>query len=136
MSNTQLMEETQFIQVLEHHKKGLCVGCPLRDTHKSCGVQISTMALNIINSQNSEIEKYKREHLDIDNFARDLCRERMLKGKAVADFEDLQEHIKKQVAEKITKFVDRLKGDFYSYVIDVTPSYIDNLVKEIMEEQG
>lgn len=64
-------------------------------------------AVDIINSLQAEIALFKQEHNEIDNFARNICKERMLNGKPVADFEDLQKYIEKQIAESIKEIANK-----------------------------
>lgn len=70
-------------------------------------------ALDLINRQKAEIARLQKTQDDIDNFARDLCEERVLKGKAIADFEDLQEYIRKEKSEAIREFSEKLKQQAY-----------------------
>lgn len=50
------MTDKEIIKALEHHKKRRCFECPLRDNEKSCSVTISTLALDLINRQQAQIE--------------------------------------------------------------------------------
>ncbi len=77
----------------------------------------------------------------IDNFCRDLCNERMLKGKAIADFEDLQDYIRKEKAEAIKEFADRVKeskSKLFNFIYSEREfdNEIDNLEKEMIEKGG
>lgn len=99
--------------------------------------------------QKAEISKLKSDQYAIDKFARDLCKERMLKGKAIADFEDLQDYIKKEKTEAIRKFsltlIRRIHElDDYAcdigygrqeqgYLANEVVATIDSLVKEMTE---
>ena len=95
-------------------------------------------ALDLINRQKAEIERLQKDCADIDNFARDICKERMLKGKPVADFEDLQKYIKKKRAEAIKEFAENVKKNHLA-IFNTIYSHthfcemIDNLVKEMTE---
>ena len=88
--------------------------------------------------QYAEIEKLRKDSADIDNFARNICRERMLKGKAIADYEDLHSYIRKREAEALKDFAEKLYDKaIYSEDINqivVCVHNIDNLVKEMVGE--
>ena len=68
-------------------------------------------ASRFIKRQNAEIARLQQTQNDIDNFVRSLCEERVLKGKAIADFEDLQEYIRKEQSKAVKKFADQLITD-------------------------
>lgn len=68
-------------------------------------------ASKFIKRQNAEIARLQQTQDDIDNFARSLCEERVLKGKAIADFEDLQEYIRKEQSKAVKEFADQLITD-------------------------
>lgn len=99
----------------------------------NCLAHLSIKSDNLINRQKAEIERLQKTQSDIDNFARELCKERMLKGKAIADFEDLQEYIRKEKSEAIREFAERLKKRFLVIPLIVVQE-IDNLVKEMTED--
>ena len=89
-----------------------CRGClfdgePLCCENASDG--IAKAALGLVEKQQNEIEKLSRNQTDIDNFARDICKERMLNGKKIADFDDLQEYIKKEQTKAIKEFVSAIE---------------------------
>ena len=130
------MSDNDIIKALEccRVEKGSysCKKCPLFCRIPACQSHLAEAALDLINRQKAEIERLLKDCADIDNFARDICKERMLKGKTVADFEDLQEYIKKKRAEAIKEFAERLKAIYGEWLYDYK---IDDLVKEMMEEQ-
>ena len=66
-------------------------------------------AFRLLLRQQAEIEKLKRDCTDIDKFARDICKERLLNGSAIASFGDLQNYIGKQKTEVLKKFAHQLK---------------------------
>lgn len=68
-------------------------------------------ACRFIKRQNAEIARLQQAQDDIDNFARSLCKERVLKGKAIANFEDLQEYIRKEQSKAVKEFADQLITD-------------------------
>lgn len=69
-------------------------------------------ACRFIKRQNAEIARLQQTQNDIDNFARSLCEERVLKGKAIANFEDLQEYIRKEQSKAVKEFADQFITDF------------------------
>lgn len=136
------MNDNDILKALEcctkHH---YCTNCPLRDNNAGCITKLMSAARDIINRQKTEIERLQKDCADTDNFARDICKERMLEGKPVADFEDLQKYMKKKRAEAIKEFAERVKATFPArederctlddcYTLDI----IDNLVEEMTEE--
>lgn len=85
-----------------------------------------------------EIERLQKNQDDIDNFARDICKERLLKGKAIANFDDLQEYIRKEKFKAIEEFAEKLKEKYCDIVLYgkiVTVNTIDNLLKEMVGEK-
>lgn len=85
-----------------------------------------------------EIERLQKDQDDIDNFARDICKERLLKGKAIANFDDLQEYIRKEKFKAIEEFAEKLKEKYCDIVLYgkiVTVNTIDNLLKEMVGEK-
>lgn len=128
-----------------------CSQCPYKNNNlldTSCFSKLFKETLDLINHQRAEIERLKKIGTEADNFARAICNERMLKGKPVADYEDLQEYIKKAKAEAIKEFAERLKEES-SIECDVSmgfgrPCYedaipiiaVDNLVKEMVGDEN
>lgn len=68
-------------------------------------------ASRFIKRQNAEIARLQQTQDDIDNFTRSLCEERVLNGKAISDFEDLQEYIRKEQSKAVKEFADQLITD-------------------------
>lgn len=122
------MTDNEIVKELERRKHGFS---PISKIYKNL-----TDAINLINRQKVEISKLQSDQYAIDKFARDLCKERMLKGKAIADFEDLQDYIKKEKTEAIREFANRLKSGVSIASGIITCDDIDNLVKEMTEESN
>lgn len=117
------MTDNEIIKALECCTKQGCSDnetkeCPLKP-YEDCSTRLAINALDLINRQKAEIARLQKTQDDIDNFARDLCEERVLKGKAIADFEDLQEYIRKEKSEAIREFAKELMcnldGDIGAY---------------------
>lgn len=92
----------------------------------------------LIDRQKAEIERFKEGHIHIDNFARNICNERLLQGKAIADFDSLRKYVEREKAEAVKEFAEKVVieltanySDKYCHWIDDT---IDNLVKEMVGE--
>ena len=114
---------------------------------KDCSANLNVEIIDFINRQQAEIEKLQKNQDDIDNFARCICKERMLKGKSIANFDDLQEYIRREKSEAIKEFTERLKNKIKTEcnpygkpTFDYDTSlaimrYIDNLVKEMVGEK-
>lgn len=106
------MTDNEIIKILENEADfdcGICCDNGENCLGEECASLISRAALDLINRQKQKIERLQKTQYDIDNFARDLCKERLLKGKAIADFEDLQEYIRKEKSEAIREFAEKLK---------------------------
>ena len=97
-------------------------------------------AADFIQRQKAENERLRIDSTYADNFARDLCEKRLLNGKEIADFGDLQEYIEDQKAEAIKAFAVRLKEPFeiFTDAREADALYmvglIDTLVKEMTED--
>ena len=144
------MTDNEIIKALECCLKGCnaegCDDCPLYEKVEDCEIEIPIIALDLINRQKAEIEKLQSDQYAIDKFARDLCKERMLKGKAIADFEDLQDYIKKEKTEAIREFVKQHKEIMRGFLCNDSTDFMmkwceyetatDNLVKETTEESN
>ena len=87
-----------------------------------------------------EIERLQKNQDDIDNFARDICKERLLKGKAIANFDDLQEYIRKEKSKAVKEFAEALRKRYDNPVwyLGGSNGFFDNLdsfVKEMVGEE-
>lgn len=124
--------ETMFqdaINLIKHQKFEIEI---LKEKN-NCSAHFLIKSESLIKHLEAEVERTQKIQDDIDNFARELCKERILKGKAIADFEDLQEYIKKENSEAIREFAERLKKRFLVIPLIVVQE-IDNLVKEMTED--
>ena len=118
---------------------GACVGCPF-NKQKLCDKDqwaLERYALDLIKRQQVENEKLQKNQDDIDNFARDICKERLLKGKAIANFDDLQEYIRKEKSKAVKEFAEALKKRYDNPVwyLGGSNCFFDNfdsLVKEML----
>lgn len=94
------MTDNEIIKTLECLCGGgnSCIECAYHKKYRfnECRKQVAKDALDLIKRQQVESEKLQKNQDDIDNFARDICKERLLKGKAIANFDDLQEYIRKE----------------------------------------
>lgn len=119
-----------------------CVGCPF-NKQKLCDIDqwaLEKYALDLIKRQQVENEKLQKNQDDIDNFARDICKERLLKGKAIANFDDLQEYIRKEKSKAVKEFAEALKKRYDNPVwyLGGSNGFFDNLdsfVKEMVGEE-
>lgn len=117
-----------------------CEGCPFNKQNLCNKDQwaLEKYALDLIKRQQVENEKLQKNQDDIDNFARDICKERLLKGKAIANFDDLQEYIRKEKSKAVKEFAEKLKEKYCDIVLYgkiVTVNTIDNLLKEMVGEK-
>ena len=117
-----------------------CAGCPFNKQNLCDEDQwvLERYALDLIKRQQVESEKLQRNQDDIDNFARDICKERLLKGKTIANFDDLQEYLRKEKSKAVKEFAEKLKEKYFDTVLYgkiVTVNAIDNLLKEMVGEE-
>ena len=66
------MTDNEILKALEHHQKRRCSECPLRDNETSCSATISTLALDLINRQQAEIERLEKIRKADDNLITSL----------------------------------------------------------------
>ena len=111
-----------------------CADCHFSFERHFCKNALLKQTLDLIN-------RLEKDRVEIDNFARAICGERLLKGKKVADFEDLQEYIKKQKSEATKEFTEKAKEELAEWVgADSSITYsriekvLDNLAKETMKD--
>ena len=91
------MTDKEIIKALEHHQKHTCFECPLRDNEKSCSATISTLALDLINRQQAEIERFEQENLGLkDGF--------------------FQKHYKEKESQELLAVKEALKKARYDYI--------------------
>lgn len=118
------MTDNEIIKAWERciqEKEDDCLLCPLHN-ERNCTHIKDCDALDLVNRQKAEIEKYKEYYetmeAELDSFRKDQAEVKFLKNRIRA--------------EAIKEFAERLKEiDDY-----VSPFDIDNLVKEMTEEQG
>lgn len=101
------MNDSIIITALECCVKDNCDSCPL--SFDNCNKNLARFALGLISRQQAEISRMKIIQDSADQFARDLCKERFLKAKPIADFEDLQDYISKEKAKAVRAFAEKLK---------------------------
>lgn len=132
------MTDNEIIKALECCVNNqYCWLCVLKDREDDC-YDILKSALDLINRQKAEIARLRAVQGSIDNFARDLCKERLLKGKAIADFEDLQEYIRKKKSKAIREFAKRLKKKTYPFpcAIGVENAVTIRAINDLVEEMA
>ena len=132
------MTDNEIIKALElcaNRTIHSCKFCPC-NSGIECNKKLNEGALDLINRQKAEIARLRAVQGSIDNFARDLCKQRILKGKEIADFEDLQEYIKKEKSEAISEFARRLKKKTYPFpcAIGVENAVTIRAINELAEE--
>lgn len=128
------MNDSIIITALECCVKANCDSCPL--SFDNCYKNLARFALGIINRQQAEINRMKIIQDSADQFARNLCKERFLKAKPIADFEDLQDYISKEKEKAVRKFTEKLKKESVNaiacntYDDVIRKSDIDRLLEE------
>lgn len=124
------MTKREIIKTLEHCKGYLtnnCAICQNVEKYPRCNEFLNEIALDLINRQNAEIEKLKREN----DFFRKTITENAQRALEVT-----VEEIEKAKFEAIKEFAEELKNCFaisgdYLDIINI----VDNLVKEMTEEE-
>lgn len=91
----------------------------------------------------AENERLKKDSKDIDEFARNICKERLLQGKAIADFDSLQRYIKQQKAEaykEVLGIIDQVynkhifdSNDFTDEEKDAIINFSDDITNKLIE---
>lgn len=116
-----------------------CKKCPLYCRVPACMGHLTADALDLINRQKAEIEKY--ELVNTEKFNNWMRLEKRTKERYAELYEEAKSVVR---AEAIKEFAERLKKNKYlssdwshgehPYVVEETD--IDNLVKEMTEEKG
>lgn len=116
-----------------------CVDCPLyNDTSPSCTETLKSYALDLINRQKSEIERYKRYYYqhEYDKW------EKQIKTKAIKEFaERLKGEIKREKEsgdELLSEIYDRdvqMNAEGEKMAFDSVEQIVDNLFKEMVGEE-
>jgi N12 class adenine-specific DNA methylase len=136
--------DKEIIKALEHHKKRRCFECPLRDNEKSCSVTISTLALDLINRQQAEIEDYKRNIKQLTETLTDGNGLRIRVDNMIVYADDLEEWLEfcdkqkeeaikeymKILEEKLSQNTDISNVGYQSIIFDMEQGY-----KEMVGEQ-
>ena len=60
-SNETEYTNEEIKEILEHHKKNNCCGCPLRSSEKSCGTTVAHLSLKYIEQLERDKEKLKED---------------------------------------------------------------------------
>lgn len=154
------MTDNEIIQALEFcidpANAVVCKGCPYYNT--DCGIRLKKDAFDLINRQRAEIDELQHKYdlavaereANVKGFTETLERQRAdlerknrildsyaLQYGTVADKDVL---LKRAKAEAVKGFAERVKLEFYYEFDELIPSImadkIDNLVKEMVGEQG
>lgn len=130
-----------------------CEGCPLYDTEK-CINTVMQNALDLINRQKAEIEKYEKEHNEkfnkwmvLDEQTRKRYAELYEEAKGVVRAEAIKgfaERLKESISnmeytaniKRKTVSVETLYTQVNWVFHEIVPKTIDSLVKEMTEEQS
>jgi hypothetical protein len=127
------MTDNEIIKALElciRGDEGDCLLCPLHDVGP-CTYEIEVLALDLINRQKAEIERYKKYYetmeIEIYSFRKDQAEVKFLKNKIRAE-------AIKDFAERLKEKGCRGMGD--GGVGFIIHKDIDNLVKEMIGEQN
>lgn len=130
------MTDNEIIKELQEEIHLIEYVCGSHSEHAS--LEMLKGCLNLINRQKAEIARLRAVQGSIDNFARDLCKERLLKSKAIADFEDLQEYIRKEKSKVIREFAEKLKERNEDFCVDKSDMafVVNSIVKEMTEDEN
>ena len=128
-----MMTDEQIIKAYERcftlgFDESTCYECPFYTATAKCTEDLRDSVLNLINRQRAEIEELKTDIERLEN------QNTLLLKKKCKDINTARKIIK---SEAIKEFAEKLKKRFYlsagRCVVDVY--HIDNLVKEMTEEQ-
>ncbi|MBO5463772.1 MAG: hypothetical protein J6A49_10730 [Clostridia bacterium] len=116
-----------------------CIDCPCKEFCGDLG-KLQQNALDLINRQQAEkevMQKYidclKSENHDYNHATEQLAKEnRQLQ----AEIERLLQKLQQPQTEAIKEFAERLKEEMRKYCGEITEDDIDNLIKEMVGEQG
>lgn len=110
MTDNEIIKALECCVLKENCAVFSCGLCPYETNYECIGTMLQD-TLNLINYQKAEIARLQQTQNDIDNFARSLCEGRVLNGKSISDFEDLQEYIRKEQSKAVKEFADQLITD-------------------------
>ena len=131
------MIDNEIIKALECCLKGCnaegCDDCPLYEKVEDCEIEIPIIALDLINRQKAEIERLKEVNagLALGLLYNVVNNDPVLRKEitAVAKSEAIREF-----AEKMKSTLSRLEANLSNSAYKYVPLVIDNLVKEMTEE--
>ena len=129
------MTDNEIIKALKQRKNAYII-----DINKELKTISIGDVLDLINRLQAENERLKKDSKDIDDFARNICKERLLQGKAIADFDSLRRYIKTQKAEAYKEFAEKLNlvmRDRYLFEdkrcsMFITPEDIKQALRELV----
>ncbi len=128
------MTEEEIIKALKCHKAvgtNTCDECPYQG--KMCSIILISDALDLINRQKAEIEKYEHIKTTINEFWDILLKLKMAKRKEKPTLEELAEAIEEIEFEAIKEFAEKVK-DLFSPEDEVIGE-IENIKKEMTESK-
>lgn len=138
-----MLFDKEIIKALEccsKDDKEICAKeCPIFRT-AGCVEELHKAIIARIRFQEADVKDYKRNVAEMDNFARDLCRERMFSGNRIVTFEDLKSYIKKQKVKAVEEFAEVMKKKLQNVAkveimgceyYPIGLPFIDNLVNEM-----
>lgn len=99
---------------------------------ENCNDVLARDALDLITRQQLEIERLQKTEIEVDDFCRRLCHMRMLNGRAIASYEDLQNYVREEKSKAVKEFAKRLKCGVSITSGVITCNDIDNLIKEMV----
>jgi stalled ribosome alternative rescue factor ArfA len=133
------MNDNDIIKALECCRVGKgsysCKKCPLFCRIPACQSHLAEAALDLINRKKAEIDKLEAaaqmdaEHIDRQNQEIEGLRE------LAECFGEITTYKRKMKHEAIKEFAKKLKGMSKYGTINVSSWQVDNLVKELTEEQ-
>jgi hypothetical protein len=122
------MTDEMIIKVLECCKAGDCDNCPFYGRKEDCEVELPEEALNLINRQKAEIERYRKEHKE---FCIRLGNLHSLELKVMDRADEIKSEAIKEFAERLKEKAGR---GFWNELAFVDVDDIDNLVEEMVGE--
>ena len=139
------MTDNDIIKALEYcftndWNRTKCDKCKFYTGTTQCVEDLKSASIYLIKRQQAEIERLQKTEIEMDDFCRRLCRMRMLNGRAIASYEDLQSYVQEEKSKAVKEFVKGHKEIMRSFLDDDSEflmkwceyeSNTDNLVKEM-----
>ncbi|MEE0980478.1 MAG: hypothetical protein U0K91_02240 [Acutalibacteraceae bacterium] len=138
-----MMNDNEIIKALECCTNGVCAECPKVNSPVSvlmCQGNLIGEALEFINRQQEEIERFKKIETTVDGFWEEIQKLAMFKDKEIPTLEELLEYMDNLKIEVIKEVAERLKekadwcytGNIKKLSYRISAKNLDTFVKEMV----